>query len=650
MLVSLFYLILAILGLGFLVFIHELGHYWMALRRGMRVESFGIGFGKPIYSFERKGVRWNICWLPFGGYVKIAGMEKEHGVEPEQIPDGFFGKTPWDRIQVALAGPCANILFAFFLFSLIWATGGREKRFADVTDKIGWIDPHSELFAKGIRPGDEILSYNLEPVHGIKDHFNAAMTGGERIHVEGRKWNEATHSYVPFSADVHPYAHPQALEPGILTTGVLAPASYLIYDVQGNRPNPLPKGSPLEGSGIEYGDRIVWANGQTIYALPQLAHVLNDGRELLTIKRNDQYILRRVPRIPVGDLRIKPAMKEELSDWYWEAALKTVRFNALFFIPYNLNSDCVVESSIPIIESEEKELAEENSLPENEEALHEGDCIVAINGIPVTHSYELLALLQSPKALLIVERMSDKGTLSEKSANQAFDAPLHSQDLAMITQTIGTPFAIKHKGDLRLLAPITLKTRQELFQNQVTAAHFTSELAEEKRQIQAIDNPEKRAQALKFLETREKQLLLGLPGVQDRMVAYNPGPITMFFEVVDGVATTLGALFGGYLNPKWLSGPIGIVQVIHTQWMVGIKEALFWIATISLNLGLVNLLPLPVLDGGYICLSLFEIISGKKLKSKTVEKIIVPFAIVLVLFFVFLTYHDLLRFFKTLIT
>src|SRR4029078_5976078 len=115
MFVSLFYVVLAILGLGFLIFIHELGHYWMARRVGMRVESFGIGFVRPIFSVMRNGVKWNICWLPFGGYVKIAGMEKEDGKEPEDIPDGFFGKSPWDRIKVAIMGPLVNLVFAFLV-------------------------------------------------------------------------------------------------------------------------------------------------------------------------------------------------------------------------------------------------------------------------------------------------------------------------------------------------------------------------------------------------------------------------------------------------------------------------------------------------------------------------------------------------------
>src|ERR1700730_4235279 len=96
---NLLHIFFAILGLSFLIFIHELGHYWMARRLGMRVEVFSIGFGTPIYSWERDGVRWQIGWLLFGGYVKIAGMETGEQQDPYAIKDGFFGKKPLDRIK-----------------------------------------------------------------------------------------------------------------------------------------------------------------------------------------------------------------------------------------------------------------------------------------------------------------------------------------------------------------------------------------------------------------------------------------------------------------------------------------------------------------------------------------------------------------------
>src|SRR5271166_5372441 len=100
---SLSYLILAIFGLSFLIFIHELGHYWMARRVGMRVETFSIGFGRPILSWVRDGVTWQIGWLLFGGFVRIAGTDTEKDTDPYKVPDGYFGKSPLDRIKVSAA-------------------------------------------------------------------------------------------------------------------------------------------------------------------------------------------------------------------------------------------------------------------------------------------------------------------------------------------------------------------------------------------------------------------------------------------------------------------------------------------------------------------------------------------------------------------
>ena len=93
MITNLLYILPAILGLSILIFFHELGHYFMARRVGMRVETFAIGFGRPIYSWERDGVKWQIGWLLFGGYVKIAGQDPDEKRDPYTIPDSFFGKN-----------------------------------------------------------------------------------------------------------------------------------------------------------------------------------------------------------------------------------------------------------------------------------------------------------------------------------------------------------------------------------------------------------------------------------------------------------------------------------------------------------------------------------------------------------------------------
>lgn len=74
MILNIIYIILALVGLSFIVLIHELGHLIVAVRNGVCIEVFSIGFGKPIVEWEWKQIRWRLSWIPFGGYVKPKGQ------------------------------------------------------------------------------------------------------------------------------------------------------------------------------------------------------------------------------------------------------------------------------------------------------------------------------------------------------------------------------------------------------------------------------------------------------------------------------------------------------------------------------------------------------------------------------------------------
>lgn len=645
MISSLLYVVLAIFGLSILIFFHELGHYYMARRVGMRVETFAIGFGKPIYSWQYDGVKWQIGWLLFGGYVKIAGQEADDTKDPYEISDGFFGKSPLDRIKVAFMGPFVNILLAFLIFIGIWITGGREKNFSEFTHKIGWVDPQSELYAHGVRPGDEIISYNQNPLQSAKDHLYVPMTNAGEIDVKGNKVDYVTFHKEPFEYKIKAYSHPNAFEKGVRTTGILGSANYIIYDRLKNQENPLPDGSPMLQSGIQYGDRLIWVDGEIIFSSQQLSHLLNDDRVLLTIFRNGNPMLMRVPRVPIQELKLDSEFKEELTDWQYEAGLNNVKLQKIYMLPYQLTNDGVVQHELKFIDKEkENEVFPQLAFAPNETRLLPKDKIIAIDGKPVKTSYALLANLQQRKINIIVERNPDmKSNITWQEGDASYDKEINWNDISAIANMIGTGHMIQKAGNYILLKPIVPKTRSDFELSPEKQAWLTAELIEQKKEVEAIEDPDKRAHALTMLKAQEKQLLLGLPSIQDRKVNYNPSPMVQFGNVFSEIWHTLTALVSGSLSPKWMSGPIGIVQVVHDNWALGIKEALFWLGAISLNLGILNLLPIPVLDGGTIVLSFFEMITGKRIHPKTMEKLILPFALLLIAFFVFLTYQDLSR-------
>lgn len=648
MIFSILYIILAILALSFLIFIHELGHYFMARRVGMKVETFAIGFGKPIFSWVRDGVKWQIGWILFGGYVKIAGQELDKEADPYSVPDSFFSKRPIDRIKVAVMGPLVNLVFALLVFSLLWVDGGRQKNFSEYTSKIGWVDPKSELYAHGIRPGDEITSYDHQAFQSSKDHLYAAMMSSGTLDVKGEKVDYSKQEKTPFDYTVKVYSHPAAMEKDILTSGVLQPANYVLYDKLPNgKENPLPEGSPLHESGIQYGDRIFWVDGEPIFSSMQLSHLLNDNRVLLTIEREGKRFLARAPRVQVQELRLDKEIREELTDWQYAANLNGAKLQNLYTLPYNLNNAAVVESPVRFIDTEkEQEAFPKTAFSELETPLQKGDRIIAVHNIPISSAPELFSQLQKNIVTVIVQRSPQSvKNISWEEADRSFDQQINWKDLQTIVDSIGTSNPVHQAGDLILLNPIIPKTRSQIFLSPEKQAWLNAEILSEKKEVESIEDPETRNRAMNLLVAKEKELMLGLPGVQDRKIDYNPIPTTMFATVFDEIWHTLSALVTGSLNPKWISGPIGIVQVVHDSWMVSLRDALFWIGAISLNLGVLNLLPIPVLDGGTILMSFIEMITGRKISPKVLEKLVLAFAVLLIGLFLYLTFNDLSRIF-----
>lgn len=639
--INLIYILLAIFGLGFLVFIHELGHYWVALRQGMRVEAFAIGFGKPLFTWERNGIKWRICMLPFGGYVKIAGMQKEGNQEPSDIADGFFGKTPWQRIKVALAGPLVNIGFALIVFSILWFSGGRNKQFTEFTHRIGWVDPKSNLYELGVRPGDLIEKYDGRPFTGFKDLLIAGIMKGETTQIEGTKIDYVTGQKSDFNYTLKTYQNPElGGKEKLSTIGVLSPARYLIFPDQ-----QLLNGSPMADSGIEPHDRVLWVDGEVVFSPQQLSALTNESSAFLTVQRGDQIFQTKAPRVQLADLKLTPPERGEIDDWQHEAGLKT-RFPELYFIPYNLSPTAAVESRINFIdEADQSKAFEVCQRCAYFTPLQEGDQILAIDGHPIQTPYELLAQIQTRHVLMIVNRdpaMVQKVLWTD--ADIQFDQ-FSTADLEKIVSSIGTGHPIKDQGTLHLLNPITPKPLSDFSLTETQKLQLSEELAQSRKEIEAIQDPQKRSDALHQLDQSQRKLVLGLP-LTDREVRYNPKPQQQFVEVLKDTYRTLLSLVTGVANPKYVAGPVGIVQIVHQSWMIGVKEVLFWMALISLNLGIINLLPLPVLDGGHIMFSLIEIVTRKPLKSKTMERLIIPFVALLIGFFIFVTYNDISRLFS----
>lgn len=639
MIYNVLYILLAALGLGLLIFIHELGHYWMARREGMTVEIFSIGFGKPFYSWERDGVKWQLCWLPFGGYVRIAGMEKKGNLEPYDIPDGFYGKKPWARIKVAAIGPIVNLVFAFVVFCILWLSGGREKPFSEFTHLIGSIDPCSGLYQSGVRSGDEISDVNHRPFRSFQDLLYVALLEDTNPLLSGNKVDYFKNKKSPFSYSFSVPSQLKGMDRAHALMDAFGPASYLIY----TSAYPLQNGSPMQDTGIEQNDRLIWADGKIIFSKTGLVSTINEPRALLTVQRDGKTFLTRAPRVKISDLRLSNDQRSEIEDWQHEDKIKG-KVQELFFLPYTLSAHNEIQGELNYLNesSQEESPCALRERSDEEKPLQQGDRIIAVDGIPVSSSFELLELIQTRHIQMIVQRDPHVQPISWKEADKAFASSIDWNALSAMIASIGTDKPLRQKGALHLLHPAEPKLIDDIPFPETMRSKMQSSVAAQKKAIEKIKNPQEKEMALRQLEESQRKLLLGVT-LQDRPVKYNPSPVALFVTIFKETYRTMVALVTGILSPKWLSGPVGMVQVMQHSWTVGVKEALYWLAVISMNLGILNFLPVPVLDGGHICFSLWEAITKKRIKAKTMERLIIPFILLLIAFFIYLTYHDIVR-------
>ncbi len=163
-----------ILVLSLLVFVHELGHYLVARKAGVRIETFSIGFGPEIFGFNDKaGTRWKFSLIPLGGYVKMFGDANEASVPDfeharslslEEKSLTLEGKTVGQRIAVSAAGPFSNIVLAFVLLTGAYYMGGVPSS----APVLGSIQENSPAFLAGLRPGDKISSVEGRPISTYK--------------------------------------------------------------------------------------------------------------------------------------------------------------------------------------------------------------------------------------------------------------------------------------------------------------------------------------------------------------------------------------------------------------------------------------------------------------------------------------------------
>jgi regulator of sigma E protease len=169
--------LVAILGLIFLIVIHELGHMLTAKALGVRVPEFGIGFGPPLIKRKIGETVYSLRIILLGGFAKMAGMNDD-----AEGSDTFPAKTPWRRALIIFAGPFANILAAVAILALVLMTTGAVT---GVKPQVREIEPGSMAERVGIQAGDRLVAVDGQPIGGWEGFSRevAESRPGEKISV-----------------------------------------------------------------------------------------------------------------------------------------------------------------------------------------------------------------------------------------------------------------------------------------------------------------------------------------------------------------------------------------------------------------------------------------------------------------------------------
>ncbi|HEX8620916.1 MAG TPA: RIP metalloprotease RseP [Allosphingosinicella sp.] len=174
-----------LLVIGPLIFVHELGHYFVGRWFKVHAETFSIGFGREVAGWtDARGTRWKVGWLPLGGYVKFAGDMNAAGqpspewlaLPAEERERTFQAKPVWQRFLIVLAGPMTNFLAAIVIltgFNLAYGV-------PETPAVIGTVRAQSAAEQAGLRPGDRIVRIDGASVSRFEDILPivALKTGG----------------------------------------------------------------------------------------------------------------------------------------------------------------------------------------------------------------------------------------------------------------------------------------------------------------------------------------------------------------------------------------------------------------------------------------------------------------------------------------
>lgn len=675
---------LVVLGFGAVVFIHELGHFIVAKLGGIKVEAFSIGFPPTILSVRKlkRGFRVRLFpkagqepqpqegdseteyWLgiiPFGGFVKMLGQSDSGAVEKTDDPRSFLNRPIWIRICVVAAGVIFNIISAVILFMGLYLYGLQQQPAV-----VGEITPGSPAEAAGFRPGDRVIAIDGKSFAGdFVDFATISLSGalarkGEPTRFTVRRQDGQIESLKAVSE--LEVGDPQSLR----HFGIQQASALSIADL--DDPDYLKQ---LAETGFQPGDLIQAVDGKSVstsWELKERIHRAVKPEVNLTIRRpnkeaGDQLVTVSVPLQPSV---LYPNFKKEydLANLYSMVPLLQVdrvypheKTEGLFRKFIGWFQESVLR----------RQTADGQTLPPN--PFQEGDILVQMAEVknPTFPEYRQVLEAHTTKSFEVhILRADAEGSRRpvtftvapwlQPRTKKKFWLGItlrFAMDYPVVAQTVDTPLA----GTLA----IPRGAKIAMVDGRPIASFYEIAAILEKNTGQRLGID------YRLSETEAGSVGISVPGVEGVMHMWSetmvPIPLDILKERVKTsnpaqavamgakktwyfAATTLMTLKGLFTRDvptSALSGPVGIISISYQVARQSFVDFLYFMGLISACIAVMNLLPIPVVDGGVIVFLLIEKIKGGPIPEKihaTVTYIGLAFLLAVLLW---ITYNDIYR-------
>lgn len=621
------------LGLGLVIFFHELGHFAVAKWCNVNVERFSIGFGPILWRWKKGETEYALSAIPFGGYVKMLGQDD---MDPSQLsseeiaqdPRSYSAKPVSQRMAIISAGVIMNVVTGLLFFAIAFRMSVEAS-----PSIVGTIQVGMPAWTAGLERGDRITRINDREVKTFSDIMRGVALSQGPIRVkgvrpDGRKFNELI--------------TPKAKNRRII--GVLPTLGLTLINPKDKQISPTFSGSPASKA------RPAFLPGDTVRRLT----ILDDDDAEVTIEVTTVSQLQ--------DLLADPKNRKRALDFWVQRdgkpkdQLVKITVAAVPFRTLGLWMDIG------------KIVAVKKGSPADVNGLKVDDRIIEVDGKVVGDKLNPLQLpdylaKQHGKEIVIKVNRHEQGADSKEVEIQL----VPGSDPGWVERPVGpdVPLSVPAAGFAFHLIPKVLKIDpgspadlanieegEIIKQMKLTLPEDAEPDGYASREITIDLDKDENNWAYAFwmmqeLPTREVSLSINKGKVREdvvlkeplvsldnkwfvpssRGIRFAPLPITLkadnFGKAISmgmthtqntliDIYMTLNALFGGRLSPKELHGPIGIAQVAYQVAGSGLADLLLFLGFLSVNLAVLNFLPIPILDGGHMVFLSWELVTRKR--------------------------------------